>query len=228
MAARAPSTLPTEIAQTPSDANTPSSSTAVAPTLAPDDTPSRNGSASALRTRTCTTAPAVVRAAPTTAASRTRGSRICQTISSATVLSGWPDNWSTMTCHTTAGLSATDPIPTPRVTVIRSSRAQATNTTDSGRRSMPTPLEAVPPRSRARIDRRGGSAGIVARRPSDRRPGVCGEPGSGTCRVTLRHRSSSVERPENVRSATRPEVRHEPPFLRELFRRRRAGDRTRP
>jgi hypothetical protein len=88
IAASAPSTLPTEIAHTPSEANAPSSSTAVAPTLAPDDTPSRNGSASALRTRTWTTEPAVVSAAPTTAASSTRGSRICQTMIPATEFSG--------------------------------------------------------------------------------------------------------------------------------------------
>ena len=88
IAASAPRMLPAEIAHTPSDANTPSSSTAVAPTLAPDDTPSRNGSARALRTRTCTTAPAVVKAAPTTAASSTRGSRICHTMIPATLFSG--------------------------------------------------------------------------------------------------------------------------------------------
>ena len=56
--------------------------------LAPEETPRRNGSARALRTMTCTTVPAVVSAAPTTAASSTRGRRICQTISSATVFLG--------------------------------------------------------------------------------------------------------------------------------------------
>jgi hypothetical protein len=85
IAIRAPSTLPAEIAQAPSEANAPNSSTAVAPTLAPEDTPSRNGSASALRTRTWTTVPAVARVAPTRAASSTRGSRISQTIASATL-----------------------------------------------------------------------------------------------------------------------------------------------
>ena len=90
IATSAPSTLPAEIAHTPSEAKAPNSSTAVAPTLAPDETPSRNGSASALRTRTWTTVPAVVSAAPTTAASSTRGSRICQTIASATLSGGWP------------------------------------------------------------------------------------------------------------------------------------------
>ena len=90
IAPSAPSTLPAEMAQTPSEANAPNSSTAVAPTLAPDETPSRNGSARALRTRTCTTVPAVVSAAPTTAASSTRGSLICQTMASATLYPGWP------------------------------------------------------------------------------------------------------------------------------------------
>ena len=85
MAPSAPITLPTEIAHTPSEAKAPNRSTAVAPTLAPEDTPSRNGSASALRTSTWTTVPAVVRAAPTAAASRTRGSLISQTIASATL-----------------------------------------------------------------------------------------------------------------------------------------------
>ena len=85
MAPMAPSTLPTDSAHNPSEAKAPNSSTAVAPTLAPEDTPSRNGSANELRTRACTTVPAVVSAAPTKAASSTRGTRICHTISSATV-----------------------------------------------------------------------------------------------------------------------------------------------
>jgi hypothetical protein len=90
IAPSAPSTLPKEMAQKPSEAKAPNSSTAVAPTLAPEDTPSRNGSARAFRTRTCTTVPAVVRAAPTTAASSTRGSLISQTMASATLLLGCP------------------------------------------------------------------------------------------------------------------------------------------
>jgi hypothetical protein len=64
------------------------SGSAVAPTLAPEDTPSRYGSARALRTRTWTTVPAVASVAPTSAASSTRGSRISQTIASATVSRG--------------------------------------------------------------------------------------------------------------------------------------------
>jgi hypothetical protein len=90
IAPKAPSTLPTEIAHTPSEANAPNSSTAVAPTLAPDETPSRNGSARALRTSTWTTVPAVVSAAPTTAASSTRGSRMSHTMASATLYRAWP------------------------------------------------------------------------------------------------------------------------------------------
>jgi len=135
IAARAPRMLPAEIAQTPSEANVPSSSTAVAPTLAPDDTPSRNGSARAFRTRTCTTVPAVVRAAPTSAASSTRGTRICQTMVPVTVSSGRPVSWPAMTCQTCAWLSATGPAPTPSAMVTISSTAQAPRTRASGTRS---------------------------------------------------------------------------------------------
>jgi hypothetical protein len=39
--------LPNDSAHKPSDANAPNSNTEVAPTLAPDEIPSRNGSASA-------------------------------------------------------------------------------------------------------------------------------------------------------------------------------------
>jgi hypothetical protein len=71
--------------QAPSEANTPNNSTAVAPTLAPEETPSRNGSASALRTSTWTTVPAVASVAPTSAASSARGGRMSQTVASATL-----------------------------------------------------------------------------------------------------------------------------------------------
>jgi hypothetical protein len=54
IAAKAPSTLPNEIAHTPREAKAPNSRTAVAPTLAPEEIPRRNGSTRALRTRTCT------------------------------------------------------------------------------------------------------------------------------------------------------------------------------
>ena len=80
IAASAPSTLPAEIAHTPERRERPEQQHRGRADAGPDDTPSRNGSASALRTRTWTTVPAVVSAAPTTAASSTRGSRICHTI----------------------------------------------------------------------------------------------------------------------------------------------------
>lgn len=70
----------TDSAHTPSPANAPSRMTALAPTAAPDEIPSTNGSASALRTIACTATPTVASPAPTTAASTTRGSRISQTI----------------------------------------------------------------------------------------------------------------------------------------------------
>jgi hypothetical protein len=145
----------------PSDANAPNSSTAVAPTLAPEETPRRNGSARALRTSTCTTVPAVVSAAPTTAASSTRGRRICQTISSATVFFGWPARWSTMTCHTAPGLRETDPMPTPRVMVTTRSTAQrrARSTNNGGREVGSEPCNglvrtALPPRATSSMQHR--------------------------------------------------------------------------
>ena len=54
--------------------------TAVAPTAAPEDTPSRYGSASGLRTSVWIPAPAIARPAPTTIASSERGRRRFQTM----------------------------------------------------------------------------------------------------------------------------------------------------
>ncbi len=54
--------------------------TETAPTDAPELTPSRKGSASTLRTIAWITAPVAARAAPTRAASSTRGVRTCQMI----------------------------------------------------------------------------------------------------------------------------------------------------
>jgi len=136
IASRAPAMLLTERAQSPRDANTPNSSTAVAPTLAPDDTPSRNGSASALRTRAWTTVPAVVSAAPTIIASSTRGSRICQMISSATT-SGLrpPKRCAASTDQTSWGLSATDPTTTPTSAAASNATAPPMSATESRRRA---------------------------------------------------------------------------------------------
>src|SRR5690606_38976970 len=60
--------------------NSPNTTTAAAPTEAPEETPRMNGSASGLRTSDCTAAPTAARPAPTTAASSTRGVRTCQMI----------------------------------------------------------------------------------------------------------------------------------------------------
>src|SRR4051794_37243822 len=53
--------------------------TDTAPVDAPDDTPSRYGSASGLRVIDCNTAPEIARPNPTVAASKTRGKRDSQT-----------------------------------------------------------------------------------------------------------------------------------------------------
>ena len=144
MAAMAPRTLPTDRAHTPREANAPKSNTAVAPTLAPEDTPSRNGSARALRTIAWTTVPAVVNAAPTRAASSTRGRRICHTISSATELFGRDRQmWSAMTCHTWAGLKRTDPMAMPSTITAASTSVRPASTALSGARSRRRPLGAT-------------------------------------------------------------------------------------
>ena len=212
---RAPSTLPTESAHTPSDAKAPKSSTEVAPTLAPEDTPSRNGSARALRTKACTTVPAVVSAAPTTAASSTRGRRICHTISSATVtVLGRPVRWLTTTCHTARGLKPTDPTATPIVMATIRSSAHPLSTIENGRR----------PRRGARrhfdcpavaggvsVTTAAGGAFSKARCGGD---GICGSPrrnrhpppeGEATCgRVRIVRRSPSPEGAINVTMAFLP------------------------
>ena len=66
----------------PLPARKPRASTAVAPTLAPDETPSRYGSARGLRTSVWIAAPARPRPAPTTMARTTRGARSPHTIAS--------------------------------------------------------------------------------------------------------------------------------------------------
>ena len=169
IAPRAPRTLPTESAHTPSEANAPNSSTAVAPTLAPEDTPSRNGSARALRTSACTTVPAVVRAAPTTAASSTRGRRICHTISSATVSGcGCPGRWSTTTCQTAPGLSETDPTATPRVIVDQQEHRAADQHGGEGKPITPPDRDVGCHRSVLLVDRRTSGSGSPQGRRTNR------------------------------------------------------------
>ncbi len=70
----------TALAYAPNPANAPIRITALAPTAVPDEMPSTNGSASALRTHGLHRHPTAARPPPTTAASTTRGSRISQTM----------------------------------------------------------------------------------------------------------------------------------------------------
>ncbi len=79
MAASAPSNAAPDNAYSPAAPSEPNSSTAVAPTEAPEDTPSTYGSASGLRTSAWMVTSAAVRPAPATAASSTRGRRSCHT-----------------------------------------------------------------------------------------------------------------------------------------------------
>ena len=209
----------------PSEAKAPNKSTAVAPTLAPEETPSRKGSARALRTRTWTTVPAVVRAAPTTAASSTRGRRICQTISSATVFFGWPEQ------------VIDDDLPHRR-------RAQGHRPdADPERHGDDEEHDAADEHDR--IGKVGavvalttsgqdvGGSGVVGLhgmvddgRAAPGTEGVGASPPSvhplaaRRCRPPWDHRRNEV-----CGETASP---HEPPFLRGLFRRCRAGDRTRP
>ena len=226
MAARAPSTLPTEIAQMPSEAKAPNSRTAVAPTLAPEDTPRRNGSASALRTRAWTTVPAVVQRRADHRREQYPGqANVPDDLVSHRVVRMAGDMVHDDLPHH-AGLSETDPMPTPRVTVVASSRVHPTNTTHSGRRSRrrraaragalppPDPPTRVASCSRPTVAR-SATRGVT---PRGWEPGHHPQ-ASGVFRRTTR--DAGDQRHDR-------EVRHEPPFLRELFRRRRAGDRTRP
>ncbi len=79
------------------------------PTLAPDDTPSRWGSARALRTRVCTTAPATARPAPTARPSSTRGALIPHTIASSERVTGGPPKRECTTSTTVDTGSISDP-----------------------------------------------------------------------------------------------------------------------
>ena len=108
-APNAPIIAPKLSAHTPAPANSPVVMTAVAPTLAPDDTPSRWGSARALRTRVCTTAPATARPAPTARPSSTRGALIPHTIASSERVTGGPPKRECTTSTTVDTGSISDP-----------------------------------------------------------------------------------------------------------------------
>ncbi len=88
MARRAEANAAVDRAQTPSAPMAPKMRTALAPTAAPEEMPSTNGSASALRTMAWTATPMADSPAPTTAASTARGRRSSQTMVYAGTSSG--------------------------------------------------------------------------------------------------------------------------------------------
>ena len=95
---------------------------ATAPTLAPELTPSRCGSASRLPVAACSVVPATASEAPTRVASSTRGRRISQTMSSciagAVVV---PNRCASTTRAVIAGVTATGPSPVAITIEMRSS-----------------------------------------------------------------------------------------------------------
>ena len=90
VATSAPISAPPERAYSPRLLKRPNVKTAVAPTLAPDDTPSKYGSASGFRTRVCIATPASDRPAPTINANTPRGARSSHTIESTAWLGPLP------------------------------------------------------------------------------------------------------------------------------------------
>ena len=90
VATSAPISAPPERAYNPRLLKRPNVKTAVAPTLAPDDTPSKYGSASGFRTRVCIATPASDRPAPTINANTPRGARSSHTIESTAWLGPLP------------------------------------------------------------------------------------------------------------------------------------------
>ena len=164
----------------------PNTSTETAPSDAPEETPSRYGSASGLRTSACRAVPITARPAPVTAPSSTRGARTSNTmVSRARDQSGSrqsaPSECVTMP-HTWPGGTCTEPIARPAVTETRS-RAVSTSDVTAGRVRRPAPGPVVRRRTvrstgvpvAARVT--GSSPGAVLgpgrrpRRRSGRRPG---------------------------------------------------------
>ncbi len=117
-APRAPTKAATDREAGPKRVN-PNTMTETAPSDAPEETPSRYGSASGLRTRACRAVPITARPAPVTAPSSTRGARTSTTmVSRARDQSGCcqsaPSACVTMP-HTWPGGTRTEPIARPAV-----------------------------------------------------------------------------------------------------------------
>ena len=155
----------------------------------------------------CTTVPAVVSAAPTRAASSTRGRRICHTISSATeTLAG--DRTGGRRPPATPGTGSTRPTRSqcPSTITAASTSVQPTSTAPSGARSRRRPVA-----SPERTARRHPPRSVV--------------PGSVSTAVAAS--SLSIGEPSGIGSRTRPP--NEPAFApRASHVGPQPGDRTRP
>src|SRR5882757_2089285 len=143
----------------------------VAPSPAPAATPSRNGSASELRSTPWYEVPPAASSAPTSAASTTRGNRSCHTIAWSTggvaVWKSRKDRWAKIVPTTSPTLMFTGP------TAVASSIAPTSTTAEtvSGRRRAPVGLFAralIAWRSRHRMLLEG--SGNRAQQVDDTRP----------------------------------------------------------
>lgn len=143
-APRAPRKAATDREAGPKRAN-PNTITETAPSEAPEETPSRYGSASGLRTRACRAVPITARPAPVTAPSSTRGARTSSTmVSRARDQSGScqsaPSACVTMP-HTWPGGTCTEPIASPAVAEAASRAVSTSSVTPSRVRPCPGPVD---------------------------------------------------------------------------------------
>src|SRR5450830_654644 len=115
----------------------PTTSTATAPSEAPDDRPSRYGSARGLRVRLCITAPPSARPAPTAAAVSTRGRRRSHTIASVRrgTLAVDSPRCRPIARSTSAAAMSAGPMVTATTTVAISTTTRTGRTSRSGGRS---------------------------------------------------------------------------------------------
>ena len=128
-------------AATGSGTATPSTSTATAPSEAPEEMPSRYGSASGLRVTACSTTPQSASPAPTSTAVSARGARPCQMIASrigdsefSGTVTGRPSSaiqarrWCHADCTTCTGVIGSGPT-TDAGPITSASTTEATSTT---------------------------------------------------------------------------------------------------
>src|SRR6266511_645727 len=126
--ARAPTNAAPATPRPPSTPAPPATMTTIAPRAAPEDTPITAGSAMGFRNRPWNNVPATASPTPTTAPSRTRGSRSWNTMTSVPYDTwGRPARWSFHAARrrTVPGGTDTAPRPTPSRTDATSTRASA-------------------------------------------------------------------------------------------------------